>query len=477
MERLSVAELAGVVGAAQQLGDPAIPVGPDVVVDSRLATTGSLFVALPGERVDGHDYVAAAAQAGAAAAIVAHPVPVDIAQLVVADQVGALSAIARHVIADARHAGLTTIALTGSSGKTSTKDLIAAVLETVGDTVAPEGSFNNEIGVPLTACRVDSHTQFLVSEMGARGQGHVRALCEIVPPDIALVINVGSAHLGEFGTVADIARAKGEIVEGLSATGWAVLNADDALVAAMAERTGGRRAWFSTSARPAQDGELRCWATDVSCDELARYSFVLNCERADTITTAEVSLQVIGLHAVANALAAATVAIAAGVQVPAVAAALTGAARRSPWRMEFTERPDAVAILNDAYNANPDSMRVALHTLAEIGDARRRKHPHARKIAVLGVMRELGPGSEAAHQDVGRMAAAAGVDRLAAVGEFAADLAAGAAGVPRIDVFADKSGVVAALADLKPGDVVLVKASRGAELDTIAAELAGGPEE
>lgn len=476
MEQLSVGDLAAVVSASQQLGDPGTLVGPDVVIDSRLATPGCLFVALPGEHADGHDYVAAAAEAGAAAALVSRPCATDIAQIVVPDQVAALSALARRLVVDARHGGMTTVALTGSSGKTSTKDLIAAVFESVGPTVSPAGSFNNEIGVPLTATGVASDTMYLVSEMGARGQGHIRSLCEIVPPDIALVINVGSAHIGEFGTVADIARAKSEIVTGLANTGWAVLNAADDLVAAMAERTSGRLAWFSAMGRPERDGELRCWASDIASDDLARYRFELNCERAAAVTSAPVRLQVIGHHAVANAVAAAAVAVAAGLDVASVAAALSSAQRRSRWRMELTERPDDVAILNDAYNANPDSMRVALDALAEIGAARKARFAHSRTIAVLGVMRELGPGSPQAHRDVGAMAAAAGVDRLVAVGEYAAELAEGAAGVPVIDTFAEKAAVAAALSDLGAGDVVLIKASRGAELDTIATDLVGGLE-
>jgi UDP-N-acetylmuramoyl-tripeptide--D-alanyl-D-alanine ligase len=374
---------------------------------------------------------------------------------------------------------LTTVALTGSSGKTSTKDLIAQVLEAAGPTVAPVGSFNNEIGVPHTACRVDARTRYLVSEMGARGRGHLTWLCGIVPPDIAAVLNVGSAHLGEFGSVEGIAAAKGEIVEGLSPDGWAVLNAADPRVAAMAERTRGRVAWFSADGRPEAHGDLLVWASGVTVDDLARASFTLHVSTSGETFAEPVALRVTGRHAVANALAAAAVGMAAGLEPGLVVGALGSAVTRSHWRMELLERGDGVAVLNDAYNANPDSMRAGLNALRDLGVARRRARPGARLIAVLGEMRELGPTAESAHVEVGAHAAAVGVDRLVCLGPFAEALARGAREtsppVPTVEIVVDKTEVAALLtSELRPGDVILVKASRGAELDTVAADLIQG---
>ncbi|HNV09900.1 MAG TPA: UDP-N-acetylmuramoyl-tripeptide--D-alanyl-D-alanine ligase [Propionibacteriaceae bacterium] len=223
MRELSTADLAAVTSGT--LVGPIVTVGPDVVIDTRLASPGCLFVALPGERVDGHDFTGAAAEAGAAAVLASRTTDAPLPHVIVDDPVAGLSALAHHVVTTADD--LTVFAITGSSGKTSTKDLLAQVLESDAPTVSPVGSFNNEIGVPLTACKVGPQTRYLVSEMGARGIGHVAWLCSIVPPEISLVLNVGTAHIGEFGTREVIAQAKGEIVEALTPDGWAVLNADD----------------------------------------------------------------------------------------------------------------------------------------------------------------------------------------------------------------------------------------------------------
>ena len=364
-------------------------------------------------------------------------------------------------IAKAR--GLVVVGVTGSSGKTSTKDLIAQVLAPAGPTVAPVGSFNNEIGAPLTACRVDAATRFLVTEMGARGLGHVAWLCGITPPTIGAVLNVGRAHLGEFGSQDVIAQAKGELVEALDADGWAVLNADDPRVAAMASRTPARIALFSAADEPQGDADLRVWASGVAPDALQRYSFVLHTDGAQ----APVSLRVLGEHSVSNALAAATVGLCAGLSLDAVAASLSEATNRSKWRMQLDQRADGLAVLNDAYNANPDSMAAALASVVQL------RRPGGRVVAVLGDMLELGEGAAQAHRDVGRLAADAGVDELLAVGEFGPDLAAGFAPCGRpARYLSGKSEAAAALAGrVGANDVVLVKASRGVGLETIADEL------
>jgi len=465
VKTITAGVLAQWAGGELIVGEASTLVGPDVVTDSRQPTPGAVFVAIPGERVDGHDYVAAAGAAGAGAALVSRRTDADLPQVLVADTVAGLSSLARNVVADAKASGLVVVGITGSSGKTSTKDLIAQVLATAGPTVAPPGSFNNEIGAPLTACQVDAGTRFLVSEMGARGLGHVAWLCGITPPTIGAVINVGHAHLGEFGSQDVIAQAKGELVEALDADGWAVLNADDPRVAAMAERTPARLALFSAVGEPTF-GDLRVWATDVAPDDFQRYSFTL-CAAGSFAGRASVSLRVLGEHNVSNALAAAAVALCAGLAVDAVAAALSVATTRSKWRMQLDQRADGLAVLNDSYNANPDSMAAALASVVRL------RRPGGRVVAVLGDMLELGDGAVDAHREVGRLAAGAGVDELVAVGAHGPDLVAGfvAQGGPA-RYWADK---VDAAADLAPRvgalDVVLVKASRGIGLETVAEGL------
>ncbi|MCA0296891.1 MAG: UDP-N-acetylmuramoyl-tripeptide--D-alanyl-D-alanine ligase [Actinobacteria bacterium] len=466
MREVTAGELARRAGA-RLLGDPTVAVGPDVVIDSRLAGPGSLFVALPGEHADGHDFAARAVAGGAVAVLGTRELPLDVPQLVAADAGAALAALGTAVVAEAIPGGLVTIGITGSSGKTSTKDLLAQVLAAAGETVAPVGSFNNEIGVPLTATRVTPDTRFLVSEMGARGQGHIAWLCGIVPPKVGVVVNVGHAHLGEFGSVGAIAQAKGELVEAVPSDGWAVLNADDPLVSAMASRTQARIATFATAGEPSW-GDLRVWASGTTTDALQRAAFTLHAAGAAT-GAADVRLLVSGLHQVGNALAAAAVALSQGLPVAEVAAALGRAEARSHWRMELHERPDGVLVVNDAYNANPDSMAAALRALASL------RRPDGRLLAVLGDMLELGPTAAEQHREVGVLAAELGVDALVAIGAHAADLAAGYG--PATMLVPDKGTAVAVVsAWARPADVVLVKASRGLALETVAEDLLKTPE-
>lgn len=458
-------------GAVELVGDGDPVVGPDVVIDSRAATGGCLFVAIPGERVDGHTFAPAAVQAGAAAVLGMAVTDAPVPHLLAEDSVTALSWLARGLVREARARGMVSIGVTGSSGKTSTKDLMAQVFEAAGPTVAPAGSQNNEVGVPLTACRVGDDTAYLVSEMGARGIGHIAWLTSLVGLDIGVCLNVGRAHVGEFGGVEATARAKSEIVADLAEDGWAVLNADDPAVAAMRHKTRARIAWFGEGELP--DGDLRVTARDVRLDPLSQASFDLVVLDGQRERVAPVALSVLGRHQVSNSLAAAAAAVAAGLDPEHIAAALSAAVPRSSWRMELHPRADGVLILNDAYNANPDSMAVALDAAVKLGQGTRVEHPGARVIAVLGDMLELGPLAAQLHEELGRKAAEAGVAEVVAVGELARHVVAGAAveGVPaRVS---DRASVASSLT-LGPGDVVLVKGSRGVGLETVAAELADG---
>jgi UDP-N-acetylmuramoyl-tripeptide--D-alanyl-D-alanine ligase len=447
-----LATLAG--GMLSDAPEPAAVVAGPVEFDSRQVVPGALFVALPGEHVDGHDYAGAAVAAGAVAVLAARPVGVP--AVVVPDVLAALAALA-HAVLD-RLPGLVVIGLTGSSGKTSTKDLLAQLLARLGPTVAPPGSFNNELGHPYTVLRATPETRYLVLEISARGVGHVAQLCRIARPRIGVVLNVGTAHLGEFGSRDVVAKAKGELVEALPAGGVAVLNADDPLVTAMAMRTAARVVRFGT----APDAQVR--ATDIGTDERGRPHFTLHAGGA----AEPVRLALYGEHHVSNSLAAAAVALELGMPLPDVAGALSAARPVSRWRMEVTERPDGVTVVNDAYNANPESMRAALAALVRMAAGRR-------SWAVLGQMAELGADADAEHHAIGRLAAKSGVSRLVVVGARADPIHAGAVvdGADSVRVPDAAAAVDLLRCALRPGDVVLVKASRAVALERVALALLG----
>jgi UDP-N-acetylmuramoyl-tripeptide--D-alanyl-D-alanine ligase len=438
-------------------------VSGNLFVDSRAPEPHGLFVAIAGESVDGHDFAASAVRGGAAAALVERPVGVP--AVVVPDTVMALGRVARHVVAELPD--LPVVGITGSQGKTGTKDIVAQLLQTRGQTVAPVGSYNTEIGVPLTATRISPSTRFLVLELGARGRGHIRYLTELVPPHVGVVLNVGMAHVGEFGSQADIAAAKGELVEALPASGVAVLNADDPLVAAMSSRTAARVVTFGRS--PAADVRV----SDVQLDDGGRPRFRL--------TTADgavpVRLPLVGEHQVLNAAAAAAAAEAVGMPISDAAEVLTTVRPLSRWRMEVSVTSSGVTVINDAYNANPDSSRAALQTLAQIAG---RRIPRARTFAVLGEMRELGDMAAEAHETIGWSAAELDVTYLVAVGEAARGIDAGARSHPSwsghaVPVSDPDAAVELLRRHVEPGDVVLVKASRAAGLESVAAALAHHP--
>lgn len=452
---------------AEVVGDD-VAVGPDVVLDNRHATVGSVFMAIPGDRVDGHDFARQAVAEGAAAVVGTRTTDADAPHLLVPDTIAGLSALARGLVAEARGRGMVSVGITGSSGKTSTKDLLAQILEGAGPTVAPAGSQNNEIGVPLTACRIDDATSFLISEMGARGLGHIAWLTSLVPLDVAVVLNVGTAHVGEFGGLEHTARAKGELVADLGPDGWAVLNGNDDAVAGMRSRTNGRLAWFGEGELP--DGDLHVEARNVTMGRFSQPRFDMVVRRGQAEESATVQLQVVGRHQVSNALAAAAAAMALGVGMADVAAALSAAQPRSSWRMALTTRDDGVLILNDSYNANPDSVAAALRTAVELGQFQRGEHASARVIAVLGDMLELGPLAPAAHVAIGQLAGDLEVAEVVAVGEFAEQICEGARGRGTTAHVVHREDVVSQL-QLRTGDVVLIKGSRGMGLETVATAL------
>ncbi|MFC8191839.1 UDP-N-acetylmuramoyl-tripeptide--D-alanyl-D-alanine ligase [Cellulomonas sp. NPDC057328] len=465
MIALTAAEIAAATGGALSGTAPGTVVAGPVVVDSREVLPGGLFVALPGEHVDGHDFAAGAVAAGAALVLAARPLDGPDGPLpcvVVPDVERALGDLARDVLARLREAavepggsGLRVVGVTGSVGKTTTKDLLAQLCGAAGPTVAPVRSFNNEIGLPLTVLRADEATRFLVLEMGASGPGHLTYLTDIAPPDVSVVLVVGQAHLGGFGGIDAVARAKAEIVAGLVPGGTAVLNADDNRVRAMAVAAPGPVVLFGASS----DADVR--AEDVALDALGRARFRLR--HVPTGEDREVALRLVGEHHVHNALAAAAASLAVGLTIDEVATGLSAADALSPHRMHVVERPDGVTVVDDSYNANPDSMRAALKALAVIAGRERRS------VAVLGEMLELGDEHRTAHDAIGRLVVRLNIGLTVVVGEGARAIRDGAnhegSWGDEVVLADDVENAAAFLEqELRPGDVVLVKSSYGAGL-------------
>lgn len=446
-------------GTLSDVPDPHLLVTGPTASDSREVTPGGMFAAITGAHVDGHDFAAAAITAGAVCVLASRPVAVP--AIIVTDVTAALGKLAQTVLARIGHP--TVVALTGSSGKTSTKDLLAQVLPELGPTVATPRSFNTEIGLPLTVLTADQATRYLVLEMGARHKGDIAYLTSLTPPQVGLVLNIGSAHIGEFGSKHAIAAAKGELVEALpdaSHGGIAILNADDNLVAAMATRTAARVLLYGRTPH----ADIR--ASDIHLDRQARARFTLTTPSG----TAPVTLQMNGEHHATNALATAAVAHALGLDATATAAALSRAQPLSPGRMQIIERADGVTIINDAFNANPESTQAALQALATMAAGRR-------TIAILGEMRELGPHAATGHAHIGDLAGHLGIHILVAVGTEDAQTMARAAQTANsalaTEIAADRDAAAAFIHDqLKPGDLVLVKASRSLGLEDLATSLA-----
>ena len=483
---LTVAQIADIVGGRLADISPAeaqaTRVSGTVEFDSRAIGPGGLFLALPGARADGHDFAAGAMAAGAVAVLAARPVGVPaivVPPAAAADEnagvleydtdgsgaavLSALARLATAVAADLVGSGLRIVGITGSSGKTSTKDLIAAVLRPLGAVVAPPGSFNNELGHPWTVLRATRETGYLVLEMSARHPGNIAALAAIAPPSIAVVLNVGTAHLGEFGSREVIAQTKAELVQAVPASGVVVLNADDPVVAAMAAQTAARVVTVGRS----QTADVS--AEDIELDELARPRFILRAGAA----AVPVALAVHGEHQVGNALSAAAVALECGATPQQVADALAGAAPASRHRMEVDTRADGVTVINDAYNANPDSMRAGLQALAAMARSAGKS-----SWAVLGEMGELGEESITEHDRIGRLAVRLDISRLIVVGTgrpmsamHHGAVMEGSWGSESVMVPDADAALELLRAELAPGDVVLVKASNAAGLGALAETL------
>lgn len=472
MIALTLGELAQVVGGrlvggrddGQTDADPALlQVRGPAQTDSRLVVPGSLFFALHGETTDGHLFVPAAVQAGAALVVVERELETSVPQIVVQDGYAALAALASHVVATVRALGrLRVVAVTGSNGKTTTKNLLRAILSAQGSTVAPQGSFNNAVGAPLSMLAVDDHSRYLVVEMGASAVGDIARLIDIVVPDVSIVLKVGLAHAGEFGGIEMTQRAKSEIVTRLPATAAAVLNRDDERVTAMAALTAARPVWFGLDA-----------AAEVRADDIeataSGTSFILHAWGVSR----PVRLRILGEHHVMNALAALAAAHEFGVPLDDAVAALESVERAERWRMElFPPREDGVVIVNDAYNASPDSTSAALKTLAQI------VRPGQRSVAVLGEMTALGELADEEHDRIGRLVVRLNIGKLVVIGHGARHIhnAAGLEGSwdGESVLFADADQAYDFLREeLRAGDVVLVKSSNSAGLRFLGDRLAG----
>ncbi|MBM6698935.1 UDP-N-acetylmuramoyl-tripeptide--D-alanyl-D-alanine ligase [Bifidobacterium pullorum subsp. saeculare] len=486
MMRMTIGQVAEAVGGRLEGTPGEAPLCDSAVSDSRQVRPGAVFVAIKGERVDGHDYLAQAAAGGAVCALVDHVVDgAPLAQIVVDDTVAALGGLARRNLELRREAAqtagatpFTVVGLTGSVGKTTTKDLLATMLARMGRTVAPVGSFNNDIGLPLTACQVGPDTRFLVAEMGANHVGEIAGLTRIAPPDIAIVLKVGVAHLGEFGSVERIAQAKSEIVRGLVPGGMAILNADDPHVAAMAGLAPGEVRFFGIA--PANFGRDWLHAEAVATDDADRASFDLVAADGQS---GHVTLAIPGAHNVMNALAAASAAHTLGLPLADVAACLASQRTISPHRMAVStvaRGGAAFTLIDDSFNANPDSMRAGLDGLARWGRGAARR-PF--RVAVLGAMLELGGDEAALHRGIGAYAAGLGIDHIVAVGNgtdgldaLAADLADGArqagadagVSVDCVDGIDAADAIVTELARAHAGTVVLLKGSHASGLASLA---------
>ena len=464
MIALSIGEIESIVAGklVSSTQSPETVVSGSVQTDSRLVTAGSIFFALPGEETDGHLFAPAAVESGAALLITERELDLATPQIVVNDGVVALGALAAAVVARVRADGdLRVVGITGSNGKTTTKNMLRAILGAQGPTVAPQGSFNNQVGAPISMLGIDAATRYLIVEMGASGAGEIERLVRIARPDIGVVLKVGLAHVGEFGGIDAVQRAKTEMVRDLPASAVAVLNADDDRVAAMAVETDASVRWFGLS----DDAEVR--AEDIEATASGTTFSLVTPAGARPV-----HLRILGEHHVSNALAALTVAEVLGVDRDEAVEALEAVPRAERWRMELLTPAEGIVVINDAYNASPDSTSAALKTLAQI------LRPGERSIAVLGEMAELGEYSDEEHDRIGRLAVRLNVQKLIVVGHGARHIhnAAGLEGSwdgESVLVETPDEAYDLLKDDLREGDVVLVKSSKSANLRFLGDRLGG----
>lgn len=461
-------------------------VDPNAIVtsantDSRDMSPGALFIARRGETTDGHNFITAARQAGATLILAERETQDDHGAIdpavIVDDSTLAMGRLARYIVEKIRaHSETTVIAITGSVGKTSTKDALAALLSTQGPTIAPQGSYNSEVGVPLTIFTAELDTRYLVVEMGADRIGNITELTDMVRPDISVVLTVGTAHAASFGSVDNIALTKGEIVEALPAGGIAVLNADDIRVAEMAARVPAQAStmWFSAAYAPPQRERL-VYAADAATTENENPQFKLQYFGPDASdldqTGYDVTAQLIGEHHTTNLLAAATAAFAAGVSLETITALMPSITPTSAHRMARTDRSDGITIIDDAYNANPESMRAGLKTLAMLG-----RNTGRRTWAVLGPMLELGESHAKEHILLGEVVVRLNISQLVVVGSEARALYTGAVNEgswgDEVDHVLSNDEAFDLLAQrVEPGDIIFVKGSNGTRLWELADQL------
>lgn len=464
MIALQASVIARAVGGVL-VGDDALVTG-SVQTDSRLVEPGDVFVAMPGEVTDGHRFVGTAVAAGAALVVCERPTDDDVPHVVVESGLAALQALAAHVVAAVRE-HCTVVGITGSNGKTTTKNMLQAILERHGETVSPVKSFNNEVGAPMTMLRATSSTRFLVLELGASREGDIASLVRLAMPDVSVVLKVGLAHAGEFGGVERTQRAKHEIVRDLPDTAVAVLNRDDDRVAWMADRTDARVRWFGLDAG-ADAAPDTVWASGIVSSIDGTSATIHRGADAWPLT-----LRILGEHHVMNALAALSVADELGVAIPDAIAALESMVRAERWRMELLRPETGVVVINDSYNASPDSMAAALRTLAHVS-----RTSGARSVAVIGAMTELGETQVEEHDRVGRLVVRLGIERLVVVGEGAKavhDAAEHESSFGQETTYVETQEQALALlrATLEPGDVVLVKSSLSAGLKDLGDAIGG----
>ena len=445
MIAMKASEIASVVQGTLHGED--VTVSQAAVINSSEATPGSLFLAIKGERVDGHDFVADARAHGAVLTLSTKSV--EGPHIVVTDVVVALGKLAQHVRSNLLN--LTVIGITGSQGKTTTKELMASILSAAAPTVAPHGNFNNEIGAPLSLLHCTEATKYCIVEMGARHKGDIAHLCTIAQPNIGVVLKVGTAHLGEFGSIEAIAETKSELISSLSAEATGILGTYDTFTSQMAALHKGKNLTFGEGA------ECDIRATDIEIREGRAHFDLVTPEGRSAV-----GLRIVGLHQVANALAVASVATVLGFSLDQIASGLSTAESQAKWRMEINELPSLV-LINDAYNASPEAMAAALQTLVHFAQER-----GGESWAFLGKMNELGESSDADHAGVGTLASELGIDHLVCVGapQYGAKITAGSA--TTVHLCADKAEALVGAAHINPGDVALVKASRSEKLEELA---------